>query len=360
MAGPAQRIDAALGAGWYSQWQALERRRTAAVRELDNYTRQLAGVKADAAAERFLKDSWYMAKLARDYRQGLELIGQGKALDPAEVGQIHDLYTMALGVVELDVELCQAWFGGGIVIALLVMPLAVFQQRARNLQRALSVLKAELERARRECREAEAQLAINTALSAISLAVPGLSLLAQGAIFIGQIASDQLLGPESAVQHAGAGTAVQGTAAFADATEKVEALRTAAAGRFVRSRAFAGGAAFLGFHGDVSELLAGYRRRDKIQAALGEAERAYEELMEQIRKYKLRLKSFRLFVKRWAVVMAGKTAEAARLRKMLEADMRRINYPTGFLPYKWHTLTGPVLRAGMRHAGPAAVRRPTG
>ena len=360
MAGPAQRIDAALGRGWYGQWQSLERRRQTAVRELDNYSRKLAGLKAEDAAERFTKDSWYMAKLARDYRQGLELIGQGKWLDPDEVGQIHDLYTMALGVVELDVEICQAWFAGGIVIGLVALPMAVFQQRARKLKRALSILEAELKRARRECREAEAQLVINTALTAISFAAPGLSVLAQGAIFAGQIVSDQLLGPESAVQHAGASTAVQGVAAFADATEKVEALRTSAAGRFIRSRTFSAGAAFLGIHGDASEVFASYRYRDKVRAALREAEKAYEELMGQIRRYKPRLKSLQLFVKRWTALMAGKRATAAKLRKMLEADMRRINYPSGFLPYKWRSLSAPAVRAGAGRTAPAATRRVTG
>ena len=357
MASLAQRVDAVLGPGWYRAWEELERRRAAAEREIENYQRQLAAIRADDAAERFLKDSFTLAKIARDYRQGLNLIARGNRLDPEEVGRIHDLFTLALGVVEVDVELCRTFFGGGLAIGFVLLPLGLLQHRAQALQRWVLRLKAELERAKGELREAQAQFVINTALTGISMLLPGLSLIGKGAIFLGQLASDQLLGPDSAVRHAGAGTAFQAVTTFADATEKIEALRHSSVARAARGRTAGAAAAFLGVQTDLEEVLAGYHRRERIREALRNAEKAYDELMRNLSRYRTRLRGLRTFIRRWQATMAGKVADAARVRKVLEAEMRRVRYPTGFLPYQWRSLSAPgAVRAGVRppvsaHAG---------
>ncbi len=334
----AQTIDGALGRGWYGEWQELERRREAAGPRLERYERQLAAIHADKAAEQFLKDSFWLAKIARDYRQGLDLIAKGNRLDPREVGQIHDLYTIALGVVELDNELCQGLFAGLMAIGFTLFPLGLLQYKAERLRRLTLQLKAELERAAKQVREADAQLAINTALSVVSLALPEISVLAKGALFFGQLVSDQLLGSQSAVYHAGVGTAAQGVSAFADATEKVEILRTSTAARVARSRAFGAGASFLGFTSDLDEVFATYRYKDRVAKALKQTEEAYDSLMADIRRYKHRLRGLKIAIQRWAATMNSRAAEAARVRKLLEAESRRIRYPSGFLPYQWRSL----------------------
>jgi len=200
---------------------------------------------------------------------------------------------------------------------------------------------------------------LNTLLSGIALALPEISVVAKGAIFLGQIVSDQLLGPESARRHAGGSTLIQGVAAFADATEKIEKIRATRGARILRSRRFSGGAAFLGFTTDLDEVLAGYRYKEKIADALKRAEHAYEAVMAELRRHRPRLRLLPVLVQRWKLATASKAATAAEVRKALETDMRRYGYPLGLLPYQWRTLP----RAGVTHAGarpPAAARPFTG
>ena len=330
------RIDNWLGNGSYKQWQELEKRRMTANQKMEACQNKLAYLHANDVSSRFLEDSMLLSKINLDLHKGMELISQGRHIDRNQADDVFDLYTLALGVVEQDVDLFESMWSSFMGVSVILFAFNMIFQHAKILQRNMILLKKELDNARKVVREAEAQMAINTTLTVIDLALPEISLLAKGGIFLGQMVSDQLLGPETAVQHAGMGTLAGGVSTFSDATKKMETLDRMPTAKFLRGGIFGAGVSVFGVTGDVDEILASYHYRDKVAALLKQIQNAYLRYRAELKKLKLPLFRLQLGFHRWKVENQSMLINISRTRKALHDDIRSTHYPQGVTPVKWH------------------------
>ena len=101
-----------------------------------------------------------------------------------KVGEVHDIYTLALGVAETENDLLDAMFATGFVTALVLFPFVLLEGQSKRLLKAIAELTKVLHEAEREARNAKFKTAIHGAITVFELLVPELSLAARASNFL--------------------------------------------------------------------------------------------------------------------------------------------------------------------------------
>ena len=320
-------IDGLLGEGWYDEWQQLEKDTALEKRRAETNQKRFSGVKAPGTSDQLWWDLHLLEGVASDYRAAMNLIAAGQTVDAARVGQIHDVLTLALGTVKHDNDALDAAFAAGLVAAFVAIPFAVFQKRAERLSKLLSALKRALEQAKYERNTAWVQGGLNAVVTVVGLFIPPVGLLARLGIAAGfsgvQWFYDDFFGPSTpTAATVGSKTSIT-VSQFGDAVADMERL-----GSTTRSVAKGAGEAMTitGFAFDVNEIMIGHRNADRVQQALSQAEKAYADLLSELRRHRAPLARFVRDYQRWQVSIKSIRENAKEIRYALLEEMRRSGY----------------------------------
>jgi hypothetical protein len=326
MSGSRQAIDGVLGVGWYDEWQQMEKDTKSEAQRAQTNSLRFSSLRSPGKPDQLASDVALLTKVAADYRQAMNKIVSNQPVDRARVGQVHDVLTLVLGVVKHDNDGLDAAFAVGVVQAFVAIPMAVFAERSQRLVKLLEALKPQLEQAKRERNEAWLQATINTAVTAITLIIPPLGLLAtlaKGGIVASQFLIDDALGPTTSVVMTTGSKSTYVASQLVDPLTKVERLGTATqkiakgAGRYVT---------VAGFYFDYNEISIANRNIAKIESALRMAKNAYDDLLSQIKKNKPVIDKFLASYERWQVSIASIRKNADSIRKALADEMKTTRY----------------------------------
>jgi hypothetical protein len=215
-------------------------------------------------------------------------------------------------------------FSLGIVSLLTAIATAGLEREAKDIQARLKKLIQELEKAKREVKEAYAQTALNLAITAALACAGPLGWVTLGAVGLGQIIADTYLGPATsdAATWGSRGNTTLGTAVSASQKylqESSKAMKVVKpAGKAIP---------VVGFVFDVNEIAVGYSNIAGLKALMADVKKVHDKLIEKINSYKAVLSN--LLVKigelRKQVEDRGK-GWTAQTRETLEDEMRRSGY----------------------------------
>jgi len=317
-------VDKVLGAGIYANWQVIQddfvEEQSRAYANQSRYSLTWAtGLRqqldADLAfAEKTVDD--YLAFLSRASANGYANVSEGE--------KILDIVVLAISVLNSVNDLLDEMFALGIGALLTALSAASLETEARSLQALLKRLQTELEKAKREVKEAWAQLGINVAITAVLAAAGPLGWLTLGAVGVGQMVADSYLGPstsDAATWGSRAsttlGTAVSASQKYMDAAGKVVKVAKPA------SKVIP----VVGFIFDANEIAVGYSNVDGLKKLMAETKKVQDQLVDKINFHKASITGLLVKLEQLNQQVRKRTdGWTAGIRQTLEAEMQRTGY----------------------------------
>lgn len=334
MGGTSQQavIDAYLGANQYVDWQELESQKRA---QDERYARseRLMGSYIKEVGDRIWEDQIVLDKIAQEYREGMTLVAAGKKISATQESYLFELYTLAIEVVDCENEILEILIACNIHYWMTIIPFPIIEAKAQKLAKRVKELTKMLEAAEKDQTEATAQLVINAAITAGTLAMPHLGLLTKVGITVGQYVLDELIGGEksSAVVSAASAPA-SGIGLTLDAIEKVTVIEGTAAQTL--SKGLGGAVQVGGLFFDVDEVITAGRNAGVIRAKMLETKLAYESLKKDLLKQLQNVAMLKLALVIAELRMRDARKNAAIARAALEAAMTANKYPK-YSPLRW-------------------------
>jgi hypothetical protein len=317
-------VDKVLGAGTYAIYEkildALIVEQTRAYTNEKMYSSPWAmSLKTQLQADLALAE-----KVNDDYLAFLERVSSGGTANVTEGEKILSVFLLAISILTLVNDVLRDMFALGIVYLFNVLLAASVETEARAIQSLVKKLQQELEKAKREVKEAELQLAINVSIAAALAYAGPLGWLTLGAIGLGQMVADTYLGPSTsdAATWGSRGSTTLGTAASASQKYLQESSKVF---KVVKR----GGKVIpvVGVIFDVNEIGVGYRNVDGLKKLMADVKKAQDKLIEKIDRHKASLSALALKLGelRREVEKRGK-GWTAQTRETLEDAMRRSGY----------------------------------
>lgn len=334
MGGTSQQsvIDAYLGVNQYIDWQELESQKRYQDERIARSER-LMGSYMKSVGYQIWADQRMLDKIAREYRDGMALVGAGKKINTTQESNLYDLYTLAIEVVDCENEILEILIGCNIHYWMTIIPFPILEAKAQKLSKKVKDLTKMLETAQSEQTEAKVQLALNVAVTAGTLAMPHLGLLTKVGITFGQYVMDELLGGEkSSAVVSGASAPASGIGLTFDAIEKVSVIEGSAAQTL--SKGLGAATQVGGLFFDVDEVITTGRNVDQIRAKMLETKIAYESLKKDLLKQLKNVAMLKLAfaIAEFRVRDAKDNAQIARTA--LEDAMAANGYPK-YSPLRW-------------------------
>jgi hypothetical protein len=330
MAAANQTIDRYLGNGYYKTWQDLERQKRQADNRYALLERQL-GSFAGEVTNRIYWDRRLLDRVAWDCQQGMNLIAAGKAVDKAQLNGVLDVYSVALGVVELENDVLEALWAAGFVTAFVLFPFALFEYRAQQLKKVLEALQKVLETAKQEVEEVWAQGLIDTALLGVSIFLPQVGLVTKLTMAVGGYVLDEALGTDKSPTIAKLDNAGEVAGPVLDVVEGVEKMGE-------KTRRVAGKAgkvvAVAGVFFDADELSQAYKHVDEIKARMNAVRKTHDEYKAMIRENAQALTKLRFSLGRAARATSDARENAERVRDERARTIKDARYSTD-KPVQW-------------------------
>jgi hypothetical protein len=317
-------VDKVLGVGVYAAWQQV----------LDSFIEE--ETRAYANAERYAQvwaaglrtqlqaDLAFAEQIADDYNTFLERTTATGMANPKDGENMIDVFVLAISVLTAVNDLLDEIVDLGIAAMLGALYAASLQAEARTLQKQLDKLKALIEKAQREVKEAYAQTVFNVAVTGVLACAGPLGWLTLGAVGLTQMIADTYLGPSTsdAATWGSRGTTTLGTAA--SASEKY----LAESSRMLKVAKPAGKALpVVGFFFDVNEIAVGYAIVDELEKQMVATKDAHDKLLDKIKMVRgvftnlaSRMEKLRKEVEKRS------TGWVAEIRRDLEDEMRRTGY----------------------------------
>jgi uncharacterized membrane protein YciS (DUF1049 family) len=324
MAAPKQQVDAYLGNGWYDEWQKMDQQETDAEHLFFQNRVRLRLPLGSPLIDRVWADFNVVTKIQGDYARGMTQIVNGRRPNKEKIGQVHDLYTLALIVVDTENEILDAMFGTGLVAAWVIFPFLLLQVQAKGMLDALQELKKELEKAEHEVSNARNKRAFHLAVAFFEAIFPEISLTARAAIFLGDVIVDKALGPpDPTTQQKYQGIVTPGVKQFSEAVHNIpEYGHTAHAVASKMGKV----ATVATFYFDYEEISEGTERVEKLKELTEKVKSGYDSLVKVIEDNKIKIEQFLRAFERWTQNIE-KTREANdTARKQLKDDMAEYQY----------------------------------
>jgi hypothetical protein len=313
-----------LGSGTYESWLKI----------LDAFAEEQT--RADTNLLRF-KDGWaasmrqlldsdltFALQVCDDYGVFLERASSNGYAHVADGENMLNVLMLAVSILTYVNDVMDKMFALGIVATLNGLAAFALQLEVIKLQKVLKKLMTELERAKREVKEAWAQLGINTVIAGVLLFSGPLGWVTLGAIGIGQMATNAYLGPsvsDSAKAGRFATSRLGNAMSFSDKIlgESSKVVRIAKpGGKFVP---------IIGIAFDAQEIAVGYSNVDVLKAYDKEAKEALEALVAKVQMQKAVINGLLAkFEELHQDVLKRGENWIATTRQSLEEEMRRTGY----------------------------------
>ena len=319
-------VDQVLGKGTYERWCSI------ALDELiiqqttaESHIKQYSKPWAQPMKSRLQADLKFATAVNDDYISFLERLSRNGGAVAAEGEKIMSVLVLAISILkEVNFTLSEMTNLGikGAFSSLAGLGLAI---EGGELEKRLKNLKSELERAKREIKEAWAQTAINASISGILLCSGPVGWLTLGAVGLGQLAADAYLGPSTSNAttlgsraNTTIGTAVSASEKyFAESTKVIRVTRTV--GKVIP---------VVGFVFDANEISVGYRNANGLKKAMREAKLAQDKFSQKAKRHRgsfAKLKQKLNQLESGLVQRKGYTAET---RKTLQIEIKQSGYST--------------------------------
>jgi len=324
MADARQSIDAFLGQGFYDEWQNMDRRLDREGRQFDLNRGRLRIPLTSPLIDRIWDSLSLANKIAKDYARGMNLVTSGGRVTKKKLLEIHDIYTLALPLVEQENDILDATWVTGFAAMWVVFPFLLLEARSREFEEALRKLVDALHEAERNVTKAKAKMYIHGVAAFFEAMFPEISLTARAAIYLGDVALDKALGERDApASKKYPGIVTPGVKQFSEAVDGIEAYGETAR-EFAKKTGKVATVATFWF--DHQELGEGVERVERIKDLLEETKRAYDSLKMVIATNRPKLEQFMLGYERWMTSIKGAVDTAANMRRQLYDDMTAIGY----------------------------------
>src|SRR5579872_1687722 len=326
MPDPKQQIDASLGSGFYDEWKQMDADLGNENNRFDSI-RRLLNLPFSPIFDRAYDDFRTVNDIARDYQQGMSLILAGRAVNVGKLKEIHDLYTLALGVAENDNDLLEAFWGSGFAAAWVIFPFTLLQAKSNAMLAALKELKKELAEAEHEVNKAVWKRRIHLVVSFVEAMFPEISLTGRAALYLGDVILDKALGPKNtSTAQKYFGDVNPGVKQFSEAVHHIEAYGETAKGVFE----WTGKASTVAtFYVDFEEIGEGEERVEKLKSLMEKVKDAYDALHKTIEDNKSKLMAFLAAFDRVVLAIESVRINGDNIRQALVDDAAKYRYPRG-------------------------------
>ncbi len=326
MPAPKQQIDAVLGSGFYDEWGRMDQDLSDENNRFDRVQR-LLNLPFSPIFDRAYDDFRTANDIARDYKQGMNLILAGRALNADKLKKVHDLYTLALGVAENDNDLLEAFWGSGFATAWVIFPFVLLQAQSNAMLEALKDIKKELAEAEHELKNAVNKRRIHLVVSFLEGMFPEISLTGRAALYLGDIVVDKALGPKDpTTAQRYFGDVNPGVKQFSEAVHHIAAYGEKAKSVFE----WTGKASTVAtFYVDFEEIGEGEERVEKLKSLMEQVKAAYDALRKTIEDNKAKLTAFLAAFERMVRAIESVRETGDNIRQALDEDTAKYRYPRG-------------------------------
>jgi hypothetical protein len=325
MSNAQQRIDGYLGPGWYKEWQEMDKQETEEEERYEISLRRLGLPITSPLFDRIYGDLTILAKIAKDYEEGMKVLAGGRRLASLEqLKRVHDLYTLALGVADNENDVLDALWVTGFAAAWVVFPFGILQAKSKLMLDALAELKKALKEAEHEVSKGRTKAAFHVVVTFFEAMFPEISLTARAAIFLSDVIVDKALGPpHPATAQKYTGIVTPGVKQFSEAVHHIETYSSTA-----RSVAEKTGkvATVATFYFDYKEIAEGTELVDRLKERTEKLKKAHDELVKVIQDNKPKIRQFLRTYERWMLSIESTRVTAANVRKALAKDITRYGY----------------------------------
>lgn len=317
-------VDKVLGTGAYARWQkildAFVDEQTRAYKHEETLSHPcVASLKKQLQA-----DLAFAEKVSDDYVAFLERVSSSGTANVREGEKILDVFVLAISILTCVNDVLDSMSSLSIVALIIALEGFSLVAEANRVKSLLKQLQQELEKAKREVKEAWAQLALNGAVTAALACAGPLGWLTLGAVGLGQMVADTYLGPATsdAATWGSRGSTTLGTAVSASEKylqESSKVLKVVKpAGKVIP---------VVGFLFDGNEIAVGYSNIDGLKKLMAEVKKAQDNLIVKIKMAFSTFSALALKFKelRKEVEKRGK-GWTAQTRETLEDEMRRSGY----------------------------------
>ncbi len=323
---PRQYIDGALGNGWYDEWQKMQRDTASERQRTQINEKRFRQIRAQEETTQLFFDGRLLEQIAHDYDGQMNALAAGHSANTERVKQIHDAYTLILGVIREDNNAVDCAYSAGIFVSIVGISWAVLQLRAKEFLQILELLSMELKKAQIERNDACAKTAISAALTAILALFPEITAIGAGVICVSHwIVEEAFFG-----HHKPAGDVAKGTGVtigrFGEAVERVPEW-----GKTTRTVAKAAGktAVVVGFYFDGEEILHGYRRVEEVKSLMARAKSGFDSLVSTINAQRPAIRRFLLAYAQWQKAVGSYRKNAEATRDALREELKESGYKPG-------------------------------
>jgi uncharacterized membrane protein YciS (DUF1049 family) len=324
MGTPQQLVDSYLGPKTYDEWQKMDQQERNAEHEYWQNRIRLQLSLSSPLVQRINPDFDVVYKIAGDYSSALKLVSVGRQPNKAKIIQVHDLYTLALIVVDNENDMLQAMFATGFAAAWVVFPFAILQAQANAMVDGLEELKKELKKAEHEVSNARNKRAFHLAVNFVEAIFPEISLLGRLGIFVGDVIVDKALGPpEPTKTQRVVGVATPAVKQISEAVHQVPEIGHAA---HEVAEKMGKVATVATFYFDYEEISEGEDRVEKLKDLTERVKRSYDALVKVLADYKVKIQQFLMAFERWTKAIEDIRLSTDNYRKRLSEEMAQFNY----------------------------------
>jgi hypothetical protein len=324
MGTPKQMVDSYLGNGTYDEWQKMDTQESDAESNFFLRRGQLQLALSSPLVDRISKDFEVVEKIAGDYSKALKLASLGRRPSKERIGQVHDLYQLALIIVDNQNDMLDAMFATGLAGALIVFPVVLLQAQANLMLDALEELQKELKKAEQEVNHARYKAAYHLVATCIEAMCPEISLAAHAELFLSDLMVDKALGPPdpTTIQKV-KGIAPPSIKLLSEAVDHIPEFGQKAHAVAEKMGKVATAATF---YFDYEEIAEGGDRAEKLRELTEGVKRGYDGLVRVLDDNKVRIQEFLLAFERWMKVIEDIRTKTDGFRERLSEDMGEFGY----------------------------------
>jgi hypothetical protein len=296
MANEKQLIDSFFEKGSYDESLKMEKQWIAEAKQFEKF-QKLLGSDFEAMQFHVGSDLAILGAAAKDYKQAMNQIVIGRPPSKAKFIKMHDLYSLALVIVQTDNDMLEAFFITGLAGAFVIFPFAMLALAAQRVAAILPGLIKTLKEAESRCTKLKWKRFLHVVITALEALFPEISIAARAGIIIADIAMDEFCKPKEESQTVVAkNAAITTVKQFTEQVEHIHSLHwTLKAG----AQEIGLGASAVTLYIDTKEIEESEEKAEALAELTESFKNAYEDLVKLIDKHKPKLVQFEAVFNRW-------------------------------------------------------------
>jgi|GEM_PF-4920718 len=320
----AASIDQVLGSGAYDTWMTLEAAHDYEMKRARVNRARFSAFSESSGAIHLNRDADRVARAMLDLRDEMSNILTNTSVDEDRIDAIQSVLTMSIDLLEMDNDALDGAFAVGFAAALIAVPWLMIGKACRALEKELKKLRKALEKAEKEETEATIKAVVAGAITATTLFLPQVGLVARISMALGQVGLDFLLeGPEQSTVKEVGGKVGPIAEQVADGIADIDTLSP---GAKVVAKGASRGISAAGLYFNVSEVGTAWKNVAEIEASIERAENAHTHLSKVLKDNKVKYLGFMNKFGKAQDAIREVWNNAAKLRSSLYDEMADTGY----------------------------------